>query len=254
MHVLAKVIGALIASTTLTAFASVTETETFSFELAENGRISLDNVNGDVRITGGSGNTVEIKADKRADSAEDLARLTIEIKADPDSIHIETREEKSGGRWFGNHNSGKVTYTLTVPAGVDLDTISTVNGNVEISDVSGTTNAESVNGDLLLENLMGDADLETTNGGIEAHFDALQGSQRIDAGTVNGRITLFLPENASARISAETLNGSINAEDFGLEEDSGGYVGTDLNGTIGDGEARIDLDTVNGGIRVRKRN
>ncbi len=254
MRVFTKVLGVIIASTTLTALAEVTETESFSFELAEDGRISLENVNGDVRITGGSGRKVEIKADKRADNAEDLARLKVQIKAEPASIHINTVQGKSESRWFGNNNySGQVTYTLTVPANARLDTISTVNGAVEISGVSSTTNVESVNGDLLLQNLMGDADLSTTNGTIEAHFEVLQGSQRIDASTVNGRITLHLPESASARLSAETINGSINAEDFGLEVDSGGFVGKALDGSIGSGEARIDLDTVNGGIRVRKR-
>jgi len=252
MRVVTRVIGVIIASTSLSAAADVTETETFSFEMADGGRINLENINGDVKITGGSGKTVEIIADKRADNAEDLARLKVEIKAEPDSIYIDTVHEKSESRWFGSNNSGEVTYTLTVPAAANLDTISTVNGEVEIAGVSGTVNAESVNGGIYLENLTGDADLETTNGNIEAHFDRMQGSQHIDADTVNGRITLHIPENASARVSAETLNGSINAEDFGLEVDSGGFVGKDLNDTIGSGEARIDLDTVNGGIRIRK--
>jgi DUF4097 and DUF4098 domain-containing protein YvlB len=104
-----------------------------------------------------------------------------------------------------------------------------------------------------LQNLKGDVDLETTNGGIEARFDTLAGTQRVSADTVNGRITLYLPADASARLSAETINGGINAEDFDLEVDSGGFVGKDLDGTIGSGEARINLDTVNGGIRVRKQ-
>jgi hypothetical protein len=49
------------------------------------------------------------------------------------------------------------------------------------------------------------------------------------------------------------MNGGINADDFGLEVDEGGFVGKDLNGNIGSGEARVDLDTVNGGIRIRKQ-
>lgn len=243
---------AILTTSSLTVLADVQETETFSFELNKNGRISLSNINGDVQITGGSGNNVEITADKRADDEEDMAKLSIKVKAEPDSIRIETVHGKSESRWFGS-DSGTVTYTLKVPAYTNLDTISTVNGNVTVEGVAGAVNVESVNGELDLQNLAGDVDLETTNGGIEASFDSLEGSQRISADTVNGRITLNLPANASARLSAETLNGGINAEDFGLEVDSGGFVGKDLNGNIGSGEARIDLDTVNGGIRVRKQ-
>jgi len=243
---------AIFATSSLTVRADVQETETYSFELNQNGRISLSNINGDVRISGGSGSAVEITADKRADDEDDLAKLTIKVKAEPDSIRVETVHGKSESRWFGS-DSGEVTYTLKVPAYANLDTISTVNGDVLVEGVSGTVSVESVNGELDLRNLAGDVDLETTNGGIEASFDLLEGSQRVSADTVNGRITLYLPANASARLSAETLNGGINAEDFGLDVDSGGFVGKDLNGNIGSGEARIDLDTVNGGIRVRKQ-
>jgi len=235
----------------ISAMADVQETETFSYEISDNGRISLSNINGDVQITGGSGSKVEITADKRADDADDLEKLTIKIDALADSIRIETVHGKSESRWFGG-DSGQVTYTLQVPDNVNLDTISTVNGDVLIEGVAGTVKAESVNGDLDLQNLAGDVDVETTNGNIEASFDALAGTQRVGGDTVNGRITLYLPADASARVSAETLNGGINGDDFGLEVDSGGFVGKDLNGTIGGGEARIDLDTVNGGIRIRK--
>ena len=51
---------------------------------------------------------------------------------------------------------------------------------------------------------------------------------------------------------AETVNGSIDADDFGLEPEKG-FVGRDLDGTIGDGDARISLDTVNGSIRINEK-
>lgn len=243
---------AVFASTSLAVSAAERETETFSFELNEGGRISLENVNGDVEITGGTGSRVEIIAEKSADDADDLARLEVKIMADPDAIRIETVHAKNDKRWM-NNNSGEVSYTLKVPSTVTLDTISTVNGDVSIEGVTGTVKAESVNGDLDLQNLAGDASLETTNGNIEASFAVLKGSQRVNADTVNGRITLLLPADSSAKLSAETLNGGINADDFGLEVDKRSFVGKDLDGDIGSGEARIDLDTVNGGIRIRKQ-
>jgi hypothetical protein len=48
------------------------------------------------------------------------------------------------------------------------------------------------------------------------------------------------------------VNGSIDAEDFGLEPEKG-FVGRDLAGEIGGGDARISLDTVNGSIKIRKK-
>jgi len=61
-----------------------------------------------------------------------------------------------------------------------------------------------------------------------------------------------LPADASARINAETVNGSIKASDFGLKVEKG-YVGRELDGQIGGGDARISLDTVNGSIHITKK-
>jgi len=138
-----------------------------------------------------------------------------------------------------------------VPMSTRLDAVETVNGNVNISGVSGKVVAESVNGDLDVSDLAGDVGLSTVNGSIEAEFSALGDQQRVKIETVNGRVTVNLPENADVDISADTLNGGINARDFGLETDKG-FVGSDLNGKIGNGSARLNIDTVNGAIKIRK--
>jgi DUF4097 and DUF4098 domain-containing protein YvlB len=78
------------------------------------------------------------------------------------------------------------------------------------------------------------------------------GGQRVSADAVNGKIVLVLPADASARVEAETVNGSIDADDFGLEPEKG-FVGRDLSGEIGGGDARISLDTVNGSINISKK-
>jgi DUF4097 and DUF4098 domain-containing protein YvlB len=167
-------------------------------------------------------------------------------------ITVETELGDSSGSWWSHgNNGGQVTYTVSVPSGTTLDSIETVNGDVDISGVSGKVVAESVNGDLEIRNLAGDVRLATVNGGIQADFDRLEGDQSVKAETVNGRVTLVLPDDADCEISADTLNGGINAKDFGLEADKG-FVGSDLNGKIGSGSARLNIDTVNGAIKIKK--
>ena len=68
--------------------------------------------------------------------------------------------------------------------------------------------------------------------------------------TANGRVTLRLPQDANVNVDADTLNGGINGRDFDLEADKG-LVGKDLNGDIGNGSARLNIDTVNGSIKIR---
>ena len=44
----------------------------------------------------------------------------------------------------------------------------------------------------------------------------------------------------------------FSAGDFELEVEKG-FVGSDLNGKIGNGSARLNIDTVNGAIKIRSR-
>ncbi len=241
---------ALLAAGSL--FASVTEEETFSYKLDDGGRFSLSNVNGSVVVTGGGGDSVEIIATKKADNQEDLDKIEIEISHSADEIVVETELGESN-RWFSHgNNSGSVKYEVIVPVSTHLDSVETVNGSVNISGVSGKVVAESVNGDLEVSDLAGDVGLSTVNGSIEAEFTRLEDQQRVNMETVNGRVSIDLPENANADISADTLNGGINASDFGLETEKG-FVGSDLNGKIGNGGARLNIDTVNGSIKIRRK-
>jgi len=236
------------------ALADVKETEEFTFDINPGGRISIENINGDIRITGDDSDTVNIVARKKAGKQEYMDELKVVVDADSDYIRIETRHPSNKDSWlnWGNNQSGSVSYEMTVPAGVNLDKISTVNGDIEIQSTSGKVKAETVNGDLVALGLVSDVDLETVNGGIKAKFDSIGDNQRVSAEAVNGRIVLELPADASARVHAETVNGSIDADDFDLDIDKG-FIGRECDGQIGNGDARISLDTVNGSIRIVKR-
>lgn len=242
----------LLVSTALNA--AVNETEKMTFDVAPGARVSLENINGDIKINRGSDGEVRLVAYKKAGKQEYLDELKVITDADRNYVRIETRHPKSEGGWFkwGNDSSGSVAYELEVPEDVDLDSITTVNGDVKISGVSGLVKAETVNGSLKASGLVGDVNLETVNGSVEAEFDQLGEGQRVTADAVNGKILLLVPSDTSARITAETVNGSINADDFGLEPEKG-FVGRDLSGEIGGGDARISLDTVNGSIRITEK-
>ena len=217
------------------ALADVRATEEFSFDVDPGARISVENINGDITVTGDSGSKVMVIANKKAGKQEYLDKLEIVIDASDDYVRIETQHPDQDGGWFnwGDNSSGSVSYELLVPSNVDLDSIETVNGDVVIESVDGEVTASTV------------------NGGIKAVFDELGTGQRVKADTVNGKIAIYLPEDASARIVAETVNGSIDADDFGLVAEKG-FVGRDLSGEIGGGDASVSLDAVNGSIRIKK--
>jgi len=242
-----------LAGFSLAVAADVGKTEEYRFEVDPGARVSLENVNGSIRITGYSGNVVNVTAHKSAGKQEYLDELKVEIDAAADYVRIETRHPERKGSWFswGGDTSGSVSYELEVPADTELDAIETVNGDVVIDTVSGNVKASTVNGTLKVSDLAADVNLETVNGGVEARFAHLGAGQRVNAEAVNGAITLVLPADASARVEAETVNGGIDGDDFGLKVEKG-FVGRDLSGQIGAGDARISLDTVNGSIHIER--
>lgn len=247
--VAALLAGGLLAST---AWADVTEEERFSFELNDNGRFSLGNVNGDIVISGESGNRVEVIATKKAGNQEYLDEIEIIVEADSDLIRIDTELPKKKRGWFSGGDSGSVSYEVIVPNSANLDTVESVNGDILVGDVSGTVKISTVNGDLELTDLMGDASLESVNGDIDATFDRFGGGQRVDTDVVNGDITLYLPSNTDASVNIDTVNGDIDADDFGLRV-SKGFVGKDLRDEIGSGSGKIVAETVNGDITLANR-
>ncbi len=235
------------------AMADVTEEQSWTFDLDEGGRISLENINGNVTVTGHGGRDVEIVAFKKAGKQEYLDGIEIIIDDSPDAIHIETKHPKKGvGGWFnwGGDSSGSVTYRLKVPSYANLEAVESVNGDVSVSGVYGIVKAGTVNGQVEASDLSSHARIETVNGSVNATFASLSGSQKATCESVNGRVTVQLPDDADTSVSAETINGGIDGSDFGLKANKG-FVGRDLEGEIGSGSARLALSTVNGSIKIR---
>ena len=249
---LSQLLIAALFSMAITAQADVTETEELNFTLNSGGTLNVENVNGDITVTAGSGNTVTVIATKKASDQEYLDGLEIKVRASDDRISIRTEHPKSQKGWFGlGGNNGQVSYEIIAPAETVLDSIDTVNGEIEIAGIVGDVSADTTNGDITITDLRGNLEADTVNGSVMASFDTFGDGQRVSAETVNGRIQLRLPEDASAEVDASTVNGGIDADDFGLAVDKG-FLGRDCEGEIGDGDGRINLSTVNGAIKIRK--
>src|SRR5579863_7295089 len=222
-----------------------------TYSITANGRIELDNINGDVHISSWDQNQVKVDAVKYADSKERLDEAKIEIEARSDSLSIRTRYPEHNQNWnWGSHNNpASVEYTLTVPRGVRLDEIKLINGELDIAGVSGEVHASCINGRLEARNLAGRAELSTINGRLDARFDQLGGSS-VELKSVNGSVELTIPSDSKAEIEASTVSGGID-NDFGLHVNHHRFVGHDLRGELAGGGTRVELKNVNGRIAVR---
>lgn len=128
--------------------------------------------------------------------------------------------------------------------------VRTVNEGIRLSDVSGDVSVEATNGGIVLERVEStNVDLYTVNGGI-----SYEGPIR-DAGvyrltTHNGTIALALAEGANATVAVRTYNGSFRSTfPVKLSEET---PRRRFSLTLGSGSARVELESFNGSISLRR--
>ncbi len=187
-----------------------------TYALNADGRVELDNINGNVHISTWDQNQVKVDAVKYAGTKDRLDEAKIEVDANADHVSIRTKypEHDLTFNWGSHNNPASVEYTLTVPRTARLDEIKLINGALDVTGVSGEVHASSINGKLQAHNLSGRAELSTINGHLEANFDQLPGSS-VELKSVNGSVGLTIPSDSKAEIEASTVSGGID-NDFGL--------------------------------------
>ena len=226
-----------------------------TYPLSPNGRISLENLNGNVRIAAWDRGEVQVEAVKRAYRRERLNEAKIEVVATADAVRIKTVYPDWNQSFTSDvrgryNNPAVVDYTVTVPRNSRLESIDLINGSVDIDGVEGDVKASSVNGKVAARGLMGITKLSTVNGSLNATFSKLEETKPITLGSVNGSVLLVIPSDANAIVKAGTVHGGIS-NDFGLEVQHGDYVGHELYGQLGTGGPRVRLENVNGRITIK---
>jgi DUF4097 and DUF4098 domain-containing protein YvlB len=220
-----------------------------TYALNADGRVELENINGPVHISSWDQNEVKVDAVKYADTKERLDEAKIEVEASKDVISIRTKypdHDHTFNSW-GHNNPASVEYTLTVPRTVRLDEIKLINGQLDITGISGEVSASCINGRLEAKDLSGRAHLSTINGRLVANFTQL-GGHSLELSSVNGLVELTIPSDSRAEIEASTVSGGID-NDFGLHV-SHHFVGHNLRGELGNGGTKIRLSDVNGRIEI----
>jgi tRNA A-37 threonylcarbamoyl transferase component Bud32 len=230
-----------------------------SFPLGAAGRFSVDNVDGRINIHGWSSNLVVVTAVIHGKSAAGVEAVTINI--DADASHLGVHTKLPSGR-NTNHNfwdwlqpspgEATVDYTIQVPRDAHLAGVSSVNGHIDVEGVAGDITASTVNGKTQITGAAHDLKLSTVNGQIRASLNELGRGQTVSLDAVNGRIDLELPENASAKFSVTSVNGSIASQFPPLKAKKEFPIGNDLNGRLGDGEAKVQINVVNGTVHLLK--
>lgn len=182
------------------------ETLIKQWPLARGGRLTLDNSLGDVTIQSWNRDEVELRAEKSADSAADLAELPIDIRAVPDALAISSRFPV-----YAPDMRVRVDYRLRVPADIDLKLVKADRGRVVIEGVAGRAVVRVINGGVRIRGFAGALDVTTLNGEIDTEVTRLARGDGITFETYNGDITLRVPRASKAHYALRTFNGTIDS-------------------------------------------
>lgn len=227
----------------------------WSGQVAAGQTLELKGVNGSVnaRPASGSGASVAARIEGHGDDPSEVRIEVVEHGGGVTLCAVYPDEDNEcapgdGGSLSSEGSDVEVRFEALVPQGVHF-TGRTVNGEVDASDLRGDVTARTVNGAIRLSTT-GSAAAHTVNGTIEAEMGALSGAGPYRFETVNGGITLTLPEGTGADVEARTLNGGVTT-DFPLTV-QGRFGPRSLQGTIGGGGPGLRLETTNGSIELRR--
>lgn len=221
-------------------------------EFQAGGTVSLDDLTGNVRITGWDNDSVEIVATAGTPGPGDRPSvqvgtpwdldLGVDVKKNGDVLRIQTRSPE--GPWA----SGGLDYSIRVPHSVNLDRIRVEKGDVNISDVYGRIGVDLSKGLLMVVNFSGPLRAAVGSGRVDAEFLDIRDTDVIDITVGEGDITVRLQPDANVRVEAESAHGEITSE-YAM---GAPLPARTLTGRLGNGAGRIILKALRGNIRILK--
>ena len=255
------------------------EKETIRRNFPAAARLEVDNVHGNIRVTGYNGSEIQMVAEKtiqaesqdRLDAAKRDVKLDTTQSGDTLTLYVDGpfRCHCSDGR-FGVHENSHPGYRviydfeIKVPAAtlLRLDTVN--RGDVRVENTTGDFDVANVNGGIEMHEVAGSGPVHTVNGKISVVFSR-NPVKDCSFRSVNGTIEASFRPNLSADVRVKTFNGHAYT-DFDVtalpasapvsERRDGKFIyrGDRFTGMrIGNGGPEFKFDTLNGSIRIINR-
>jgi DUF4097 and DUF4098 domain-containing protein YvlB len=142
-----------------------TEQISRTLRLGKNGTFDLQNLSGDIVVTGGAGNDVRLEATKRVrHPRESEARAllqAIEVRIEERNGNVDVRTDYPRRNW-----SGGVDYTVSVPRDANV-VLHSISGDIRVSTLNGELRVESTSGDVVATAVRRLRQAKTVSGDVE---------------------------------------------------------------------------------------
>ena len=224
--------------------------------------VRVNNINGNVTVTGVDGDRVEVVGVRRRDSDDwDGEEIRAAVHEGPGGVTFcvlwgddsYCDEDGSHVHSHSNHQRGRIDFEVRLPRRLKLAAHS-VSGDVRVSDVGDEVRAASVSGNVRLDHVRAPSISATSvSGDVDVSVDALTGGGDLRFTSVSGNVSLDLPRSLDADVTMKTVSGELDS-DFPLVIRGPARMGRNtVTGTIGRGGRELLLTTVSGDVRLRAR-
>ncbi|WP_394825545.1 DUF4097 family beta strand repeat-containing protein [Pendulispora albinea] len=232
--------------------------------LAAPKKLEIYGFNGAVRVTGGTSQTVAVRASKRVLRGNPASQrivvaehpggvvICVLLQGEPDGSCRPHRDpldsHEHGPRPHGPDDEIEIAFEARVPQGVGFVGV-TMNGKVEARGLRADSELVTMNGAITAET-EGRIAAKTMNGAIVARALA-KTTAPVNLETMNGSIDLTVLPNANFQLAASTMSGRITT-DFPVTTRSSSFGPESLTATVGRGGVPIALRAMNGSIAVHQ--
>ena len=206
--------------------------------------------NGGISVEGWDKDSVDVlvKVQAQAETDSDARALAQQLRVVNDNGRLSVSGPSSR-----RYASWSVSFEIRAPRHVDLD-LSTVNGPLEIADVTGRIRMDAENGPLSLDAVSGDVHAHAQNGPLTVTLTGTRwDGAGLDAETQNGPVELMVPENYNAQLETGTVNGPM---DIAFPITVQGRIGMGshrrIQTTLGSGGTSVRVVTTNGPAVIRR--
>jgi hypothetical protein len=142
-----------------------------------------------------------------------------------------------------------VEGSITVRGARGRVAATSVEGTIHISDASADITAETVDGDIVLERIQSaNVDATTVDGDI-VYEGTIRDNGRYRLSTHDGDLWIAIPERSNVTVAVSRFQGEFEAS-FPVQVTETGRRRFQF--TLGTGSARLELDTFDGDIQVRR--
>ncbi len=168
---------------------------------------------------------------------------TIVVRAEQDETILQ-----SLSRLFNNDHP-KADLTIHLPTHCEVHA-KTVTGKLKVEGVQAPVTARVITGKLTLKEIQGPIYAKTITGKLSYSGELTEDNHRFE--TVTGEIVLALPQSTSAKLSAQTVTGSLKCLlPLTDSHEERHFVGSKLQGTLGNGAGRIKAKISTGSLMIR---